>query len=207
MNHPETIRTIKVFNEAKFKEKGSIFLSQVYRINSEDEAIEIINNVKKKYFDATHHCYAYKLLTNKSKYSDDGEPPGTAGLRILNSIEHFNLTNQLVIVIRYFGRTKLGIGPLGKAYYEAALKALNESQILTTTLYKRIKLSAGFENINAVHKLLNNKNIKIEKTDYDDKVNFTLLVKKSALKSIISKLKESSSGAVEIADFKEIVYI
>ena len=96
MGFPEQIVTIDKFKEFSSKEKGSIFIGQVYHCETEDEVHNIITGVKKKYFDASHHCFAYKFLNEKFKYSDDGEPNGTAGIRILNALDHFKLLNFLI---------------------------------------------------------------------------------------------------------------
>ncbi|HDZ58800.1 MAG TPA: YigZ family protein, partial [Ignavibacteriales bacterium] len=85
MEYPEKINTIDNFFESTFKEKGSVFVSQVHHVEKKDEAEKILSRTRKKYYDATHHCFAYKLLGDTIKYSDDGEPNGTAGIRILNA--------------------------------------------------------------------------------------------------------------------------
>lgn len=135
---PEQIKTIKNFNQNSFKEKGSEFIAIVNSVDNEETALNQLTEIRKKYFDATHHCYAYKLKSGEEKYSDDGEPKGTAGIRILNAIEHFDLRDVLVIVVRYFGGTKLGVGPLGKAYYNSSIDVLNTSEIITLTLYQSL---------------------------------------------------------------------
>ena len=128
MIEPAKILTVKEFYESKFKQKGSIFVGQAYPAGQEKQAEEILELVRKKYHDATHHCYAYRVYAKEEKYSDDGEPSGTAGVRILNAIHHLDLYNVLVISIRYFGGVKLGVGPLGKAYYQSALQTLEQAK-------------------------------------------------------------------------------
>ena len=98
MRYPDQIKTIEKFNQNSNKQKGSEFIGRVYHVEEENEIVETLNKLKKKYYDATHHCYAYKLLNGKIKYSDDGEPGGSAGIRILKAIEHFDLVNQLVVL-------------------------------------------------------------------------------------------------------------
>ena len=114
MNIVKSIRTIEGITEASIKEKGSVFTGKAYFMSNSQDCIAKLNEIKKEFYDATHHCYCYKLNTGEIKYSDNGEPSGTAGIRILNAIEHFILTDMLVVVIRYFGGTKLGVGPLVK---------------------------------------------------------------------------------------------
>jgi uncharacterized YigZ family protein len=204
---PERIRTIEEYKESSFKEKGSVFIAQVYHVENENLAIEKISSVKKEYFDASHHCFAYKLLDGSIKYSDAGEPAGTAGIRILNAIEHFVLYNQLVIVIRYFGGTKLGVGPLGKAYYNSALNTLKESNILTRYLHQRLTIVSDFENVSHVHRILTNHNSVIENSDYGDKAIFNCLIKPSTETKIISKLTEASKGKIVCTVEEDLVYI
>ncbi|MGB5894590.1 MAG: YigZ family protein, partial [Ignavibacteriaceae bacterium] len=103
MNYPEKILTVDNFAEVTYKEKSSVFIGQVYHCEMENEAANILEPIKKKYYNASHHCFAYKLISEQFKYSDDGEPNGTAGIRILNAIEHFNLINVMVVIFRYYG--------------------------------------------------------------------------------------------------------
>ena len=146
IKYPEQIKTIEKFSQKNYKEKGSEFIGRVYHVEQEKEIVETLNKLKKKYYNATHHCYAYKLLNGKIKYSDDGEPGGSAGIRILKAIEHFDLVNQLVVVTRYFGGTKLGVGPLGKAYYTSAYDVLERSEIVVKTLYYTIYITSYIRN-------------------------------------------------------------
>ncbi len=150
----EKIKTINSFYENRLKEKGSIFIAQIYPVKSNYYAKMTLETIRKKYFDATHHCYAYSVMYEETKYSDDGEPTGTAGIRILNAINHFELTNILAIVIRYFGGTKLGIGPLGKAYYQSVITALENCNIVEKILYKKVRIEYTYNLISQIHHLL-----------------------------------------------------
>ena len=127
MENIDKIITIDEFHEYRFKEKASVFIGQVYHCESEDEAKEILENVKKEFYDARHWVYCWKIGEETIKYSDDGEPSGSGGIRLLNAIEHFGLQDVIVISIRYFGGVKLGVGPLGKAYYSSAFNCLDEA--------------------------------------------------------------------------------
>lgn len=125
-------RTINAPTTGEFKEKGSKFLAFVYPVTSEPEVKERIAELKKKYFDARHHCYAYILGADKTKFraADDGEPNHSAGDPILGQIRSKNLTNVLVVVVRYFGGVKLGVGGLVSAYKTAAEEGLNHATIV-----------------------------------------------------------------------------
>ncbi|MDY0082235.1 MAG: YigZ family protein, partial [Ignavibacteriaceae bacterium] len=127
---PEQIKTIKEYRQNSFKEKSSEFLAIVYPVENVSAAQDYLQEIRKKYYDASHHCYSYKIKTGEQKYSDDGEPNGTAGIRILNAIEHFGLTGILLFVVRYFGGIKLGVGQLGKAYYNASIGVFEHSEII-----------------------------------------------------------------------------
>ncbi len=187
---PPEIRTIKEQTEARIKEKGSVFIAYTFPLKNPEEAEAFLTKIRKQDYDATHHCYAYKLSDLSFKYSDDGEPSGSAGLRILNAIDHFNLTNLLIVVTRYFGGTKLGVGPLGKAYYTAAENALSKCEIIQLKSYIRIDIIADFEYINHIHRLLSDTDSKILNIYYSENVKFECL----AVPDIIDSLKEQVTG-------------
>ncbi len=149
-----TIKTLKKECQYKFKEKGSLFISQGFPAATTDAAEEILERVRKKYYDATHNCYAFKIADGIFRYSDDGEPSGTAGIRIFNAINHFDLTNIIVIVTRYFGGVKLGVGPLGKAYYNGAYELLKNSEIKELNLFLRTSLKYNYKHSSSVHHFL-----------------------------------------------------
>jgi len=134
-----------------------------------------LERIKKEFYDASHHCYAFKI-TDNLKYSDAGEPSGTAGIRILNAIEHFELVNILVVVVRYFGGTKLGAGGLGRAYYDSALQALEEAKIKKKFLYQKIFIKLDFQFAQKVYHLFSDSEKKILNVNYDEEAEFECLV-------------------------------
>lgn len=206
MGYPEQIVTIDKFHELSSKEKGSIFIGQVYHCEAEDEVNDIITGVKKKYFDASHHCFAYKFLNEKFKYSDNGEPNGTAGIRILNAIDHFILLNVLVPVIRYFGGTKLGVGPLGKAYYSSAINVLLGAQKITKILHQKIIIESDLNFISHVHRLLSNYEAIITVSEYHEKAKLKCWIKPSEIGKITDQLMQISKGKVRINPQEAIYY-
>ena len=206
MNLIEEIKTIKNPAESKFKEKGSVFNGKAFCILKEEEAENILEEIRKRYFDATHHCYAYKLSTGSIKYSDDGEPSGTAGLRILNAIEHFGLSDCLVAVIRYFGGTKLGVGPLGKAYYQSAYQTLQSAGYIEQKLYFKVTLSFDFQLLSHCHRILSNHKAKIAESDYSARVNMNCLIYAKEIDKVRVELAEISRGQVEIHIKDEYCY-
>ncbi|MGK9476692.1 IMPACT family protein [Melioribacter sp. OK-6-Me] len=164
-----TIKTLKKESQYKFREKGSLFLSQGFPAETIDAAEEILERIRKKYYDATHNCYAFKIADGNFRYSDDGEPSGTAGIRILNAINHFDLTNIIVIVTRYFGGVKLGVGLLGKAYYNGAYELLRNSEIKELNLFLRTSLKYNYKHSSSVHHLLSKYEAVIEDNIFTSK--------------------------------------
>ena len=186
-----------------YEEKNSVFIGQVYHCETENEAANILVPIKKKYYDASHHCFAYKLISKQFKYSDDGEPNGTAGIRILNAIEHFNLINVIVVIIRYYGGTKLGVGPLGKAYYNSALDVLKEAKKLEKVLFQKVNIEADFNYTSHIHRILSNHNATIENSEYKEKANFECFIMPSDLSKITFQLTDISKGEIKIVATKE----
>lgn len=206
MNLPYQIKTIDEFKESILTEKKSSFIAQVYSAGSEDEVKGYLSKAKIKYYDASHHCFAYKFSDGYNRYSDAGEPSGTAGVRILNAIDHFELTNQLVIVSRFFGGIKLGVGPLGKAYYLVSHKVLNESKIVTKQLFQKMNITSEFDHVDIVHRILSKHNSIIVSTDYQNKINFSCLIKLIEIESISQKLSKLAKNKIIITPFQEFVY-
>ncbi|MFB3057065.1 MAG: YigZ family protein [Ignavibacteriaceae bacterium] len=198
MNYPENILTVDNFAEVTYKEKSSVFVGQVYHCETENEAANILEPIKKKHYDATHHCYAYKLITEQFKYSDDGEPNGSAGIRILNAIEHFNLINVIVVITRYYGGTKLGVGPLGKAYYTSAYDVLKNAKKLEKVFFQKVNIEADFNYISHIHRILSNHNAIIENSVYKEKAIFECYIMPSELSKITFQLKDISKAEIKI---------
>lgn len=203
----EQITTIGAPSESRFKEKGSVFIGRSFMTESTEEISEILAGIKKEFYDATHHCYAYRTVDGNFKYSDDGEPNGTAGIRILNAIDHFKLTNTLVIVIRYYGGTKLGVGPLGKAYYTSALSSLESAPKITKKAYRKVVLEADFSDMNYVHKAAADWDIKIQNSSFDEKSHFDCLAETNKIEGFCKELTELSNGRIGINTFDSVTFI
>jgi uncharacterized YigZ family protein len=157
----DTYKTIKSLTEGTYKEKGSKFLAYTVPVSSPDEVKPILNDFKKKFHDARHHCYAYMLGSERAVWrsNDDGEPSGTAGKPILGQINSFGLTNILIVVIRYFGGTLLGTSGLINAYRTAACEAIKNSEIIECTVKDYYRIDFKYSSINAVMKILKDENI------------------------------------------------
>ena len=147
--------------EGLYKEKGSKFIAETFVVMSEDEAKAAVASVKKKYFDARHHCYAYMLGPDKKNFrsSDDGEPSGTAGKPILNQILSKDVTNVCVVVTRYFGGIKLGTSGLINAYKTAAREALDNAQIVEKTINEIYSLEFEYPLMNDVMRIMKEENL------------------------------------------------
>ncbi len=195
---PEHITTISGSTEFRFKEKGSLFIAMAFPVEKETEAQELLIRIKKENYDATHNCYAYKLANGILKYSDDGEPSGTAGIRILNAINHESLFNVLIIVTRYFGGTKLGVGPLGKAYYEAAVEVLKKADKKSQQLHTKATIKYDYEFSNLVHRLIENFSVIIERTGFDEIPNISCLIPTESIEQFVKELELGSLTKIKI---------
>ena len=204
----KSIRTIEGFYEAGIKEKGSVFTGQAYFMSNSDDCTNKLNEIRKEFYDATHHCYCYKLNSGEIKYSDNGEPSGTAGVRILNAIEHFDLTDIMVVVIRYFGGTKLGVGLLGKTYYETALNVLENSKIILKNPYYKVSLKTNFDKMGHVFRLLTTFNGKKILSDYkENSVEIMSFLMATEIASFQDQIREYSQGDIEIKISDETIYL
>ncbi len=202
------IKTITNKSEFQFKEKGSLFIGQIFPIDNATEAESFLEETKKKHYSASHNCYAYKFIDKESfKYSDDGEPNGTAGIRILNAITHFSLSNILIISTRYFGGTKLGVGPLGKAYYNSAIGAIETSKIVTKENYSKILISFGYNFISDVHHFINNYKVKNIKNLFNENPEIECLIKPDLVKKLKEDLTAVSKGKIAIKILEEEIFI
>ncbi len=152
----DTYKIISTCGEGLYKEKGSKFIAETFVATSEDEAKAAVASVKKKYFDARHHCYAYMIGPDKKTFrsSDDGEPSGTAGKPILNQILSKDVTNLCIVVTRYFGGIKLGTSGLINAYKTAAREALDNSTIVEKTINEIYSLEFEYPLMNEVMRIL-----------------------------------------------------
>jgi len=160
--------TIQSEAHGLFKEKGSRFLSFAYPVATESEIREIIEGLKREYFDARHHCYAWVLGPERKQYRavDDGEPNHSAGDPILGQIRSRDLTNILVVVIRYFGGVKLGVGGLIIAYKSAASEALNHAHIVELEVYERIEIEYPYPATTEVMRLVNAFDMKVVRQEF-----------------------------------------
>lgn len=183
--------------QAELKVKGSRFIASLYPVSEEKEAWKMINRLSSEYRDATHHCYAFKLDRGDQKrfrYSDAGEPSGTAGSAILSAIDHSLMTNVLIVVMRYFGGTKLGIGPLRKAYRDSARAAIEkcEQQVKYHTI--RFSFCVPYTSLKKVQQLLKIMKAEPVSKQFGEMAKYTVDVRKSLAKEFNEKMKHLMKG-------------
>ena len=165
--------------EVIFKDRGSKFYGYAFPVKTEVEIKEHIENLKKSHFNARHWCYAWQLGKEYNQYraNDDGEPSNSAGMPIYGQLQSFNLTNTLIVVVRYFGGTKLGVGGLIQAYKTAAQWALEESKIIEKTIDVHFKLLFDYPEMNVVMRIIKDKNLKIIHQKLELNCEYTLSIR------------------------------
>ena len=161
----------------------SKFITFLYKVNNIDEVNNYLNNIKKKYKDATHYCYSY-IIDNVKRFNDDGEPGGTAGMPILNVLENNDLNYILCIVVRYFGGIKLGAGGLVRAYTNSVTTALNKCNIIELKKGYKIKITFNYESVKNIDNLI--KDSKIINKEFNELITYELLVDDELLNKINS---------------------
>ena len=184
--------------KAELKIKGSKFIARIIPIGSKEDGEKKYAIIKKKYYDATHNCFAYRLNANIFRYSDDGEPSGTAGKPIYQILESARLNEVLCVVTRYFGGTKLGTGGLIRAYSEVTRLAVNNTKIKINVYTKSISLSFSYELENIVRKTINEFKGSIADSDYSDHIIMNVEIPKSKQDLFKTKLTELSNSTIKI---------
>ena len=174
------------------KEKGSKFIGFVFPVNNVKELKNALEKIREEHPKATHHCYAFRLGMNGENYraNDDGEPNGSAGLPIYNQLLANNLTNILLIVVRYYGGTKLGVSGLVKTYKESAKLTLDEAEIITKELESDLEIEFDFHQQNIIFTLLNKFDGKIQDFLTDEKCKVIAKIKTSQKENISEQLSE-----------------
>lgn len=195
----DTFRTIASSSEGSYKEKGSKFLSFAFPVKNVDEINQILAQYRKQYYDARHICYAYMLGNAKNEWraNDDGEPSGTAGRPILGQINSFELTNVLVIVVRYFGGILLGTGGLITAYKEASRDALEQASIVEQTIDEIISIEFDYLLMNEVMRIVKEMSLQILDQSFDNMCAMKLAIRQSDAEKLKSKLENIIGVIIE----------
>jgi uncharacterized YigZ family protein len=195
--------TIKAKQTAEIKVKGSRFIGTAHPVTTLDETSNYIQQLSNQFYDASHNCYAFQVGQFSSviaRYSDAGEPAGTAGIPILNVLKGKNLTDILIVVTRYFGGTKLGRGGLIRAYSDCATTVLDRCSIIKKYIYKTVNVTFEYDLTGAVMRVIDSNSAIIANSKYDRQTRLTLSIRKGNFESIKSKLIEASSGRIHIEE-------
>ena len=190
--HPAQVET---------KVKGSRFIAETKMVESKDEVLEFLKGIRKREHAATHHCYAYRIGHGQNvrfKYSDDGEPNGTAGKPIYDCIRGRNLTNVMAVVTRYFGGTKLGTGVLARSYSETAVGALEESGTKTVYITDQLQLRFDFKYYDQILKVLQRYQAGQDSSDFSETVKLIVSVRKSKTTELKNEIINLTHGQAQI---------
>lgn len=186
----EQFKTIMQDAQAEIEEKKSRFIANVYYIENAEEAEEHLKQIRKKYFDARHNCFAYRILEEngvKEKQSDDGEPSGTAGAPMLNILQKNNLYNVLIVVTRYFGGTLLGTGGLVRAYSDATIKSLENAKVIIQTKGYLINVVIEYKDLEKFKYYCRMHGIVIVNTVYENNIICTMEISKNEKENLLKK--------------------
>ena len=181
MEARDTYKTIAAASdEILYKEKNSKFFGYAFPIQSESEVKSLIDPLRKKHFNAVHFCYAFQVGTDKINFraNDDGESANSAGAPIYGQIQSHELTNILIVIVRFFGGTKLGVGGLISAYRTAAQMALEASEIVEKTIDIHYQISFEYKDMNKVMRIIKEKNLNILSQQMDEKCSIEISVRK-----------------------------
>ena len=177
------------------EERRSLFIGHAKHVTTKEEAQEFVKAKKKEYSDATHNCWAYLMKGGIiARYSDDGEPQGTAGVPMLETIRKSGVTDCVVVVTRYFGGILLGAGGLVRAYSHGAKIALEAAEIVTYEKYAELKLECSYSDYQKYSVILPTFNAIIDATDFTDKVIISFAVKETVVSALEAKVTEMSGG-------------
>lgn len=184
-------RTIAAPVEFRHKIERSEFLGIAFPVETEESFFAELERVQKRHFDATHHCWAFRLFTeSRSRSSDAGEPSGTAGKPILAAIEGAELHDLGVIVVRWYGGVKLGTGGLSRAYRDTAAETLKLAKPVDRYLYSRVRVIVPFESLNNVYRLIHSPDVLLAEEDFGERNEFAFDVRLSSVEAFEKRLRE-----------------
>ena len=184
--------------ESELTEKRSRFLGHVRMVETEDEARAFIADMKKKYYDARHNCWCYSIRDGAERYSDDGEPQGSAGIPMLEVLRRRNVTNAVCVVTRYFGGVLLGTGGLFRAYSRAAKDALDAAGVAAVRRWVECAFSCSYAAAERLKNELAPFGALVRETDYAADVTVRLLIPAEVEEACAARLKEQSAGSVKL---------
>lgn len=192
--------TIKNEAVAEFEEKRSLFIGHAKPIKTEEEAAEFIKEKKKEFSDATHNVFGYIIKNGIcARYSDDGEPQGTAGMPVLDTIRKSGVSDACVVVTRYFGGILLGAGGLVRAYSHGAKIALEAAEIITYEQYSVLSIRCNYSDYQKIQPLLFKCGALIDDTDFGEMIILKIAVKDEVVSGLSEKIRESTSGRADVS--------
>ena len=188
----DTYKTIREISEGVYRDKGSKFIAYLYPLSSENDIKDIIIALKAEHPKARHHCWAVRLGPDRTVFrlNDDGEPSGTAGRPILNTLLSNDLTNILAVVVRYFGGTLLGVPGLINAYKSATVEAVKNAKIIEKTVNSVFSIEFGHPQMNEVMKIVKEEDLKISNQNFDLNCSFLLEIRQSQVNKVIGRLEK-----------------
>ena len=188
----DTYKTIQELSEGVYRDKGSKFIAYLYPLSSENDIKDIITALKAEHPKARHHCWALRLSPDRTVFrlNDDGEPSGTAGRPILNTLLSSELTNVLAVVVRYFGGTLLGVPGLINAYKSATIEAVKNAKIIEKTVNSVFRIEFEHPQMNEVMKIVKEEDLKISNQNFDLKCSFSLEIRQSQVNKVIGRLEK-----------------
>ena len=195
----DSYKSIAAEARGLFKDNGSRFIAHAYPVETEEEVKEIVAALKKEYYDARHHVYAYRLGYKGDKFraNDDGEPSGSSGRPVLGQIDSKGLSDILVVVVRYFGGIKLGIPGLIRAYKTSTADALENAQIIEKIASKMYRIHFGYMNMNSVMKVMKDMNLEQRNQKFDMECSIDTSVRLSLVDSFIEKMGDVEGCYIE----------
>ena len=195
----DTYLTIATITEGLYKDKGSKFISYAFPVSSENEIKQHLSNLRKEHFNARHHCYAFRLGADKMAYrvNDDGEPKYSAGKPILGQIQSNDLTNILIVVVRYFGGTLLGVSGLITAYKLATANALENAVIIEQKVKEVYQLTFDYLQMNDVMKLMKEEELEQISQNFDLNCSLIFAVRKNNAQKVVDLFKKISNLEIE----------
>ena len=198
----DSFKTIAAPREGTYRQLSSKFLAYAYPVDTEAEIKEHLDKLRKRWFDATHHCYAWRLGPHGEQFraNDDGEPSSTAGKPILGQLLSHEVTNCLVVVVRYFGGTKLGVPGLIAAYKESTALVLAECEIVERTVDVRIVVSFSYIAMNDVMRIVKDMQPKVVDQQFDNLCTMTLTIREGEAEQLIGRLEKVEGATVEVAE-------
>jgi len=188
----DTYKTIQKLSEGVYRDKGSKFIAYLYPLSSENDIKNIITALKAEHPKARHYCWAFRLSPDRTVFrlNDDGEPSGTAGRPILNTLLSNELTNVLAVVVRYFGGTLLGVPGLINAYKSATVEAVKNAKIIEKTVNSVFRIEFGHPQMNEVMKIVKDEDLKISNQKFDLNCSLLLEIRQSQVNKVLEKLEK-----------------